>query len=724
MDTLKTIIKLFMRVRQLDGWRIYNLINNLCLRSKSVNRSKTVGCLLICIFLCFLMGCDPKDQQVGISEENGEYYEKEFHDCGISMISNVQDDFVVEDGKIFFPVLEVVESKELKLLFCSGDIYKDDLFDYMGMEVDYHEHVGFDIYHDKNSGQDWLCVCDEDDATGQNQIQKFDLDGNLSETVLITSESLGECVKKFKMADNGIVYLATERSIYAYTDGQEMVEFESPGNALLSDVFMYDNRIAGVYRMMNENNGACLKLVLFDDQGSIQNSTEIPLYSKCFVAYGSEILFFADKRIYKTDESLKTLDIVMDLSEKEDQFYKDVFAVLKKDGNYGMVYKSLSDDVVRSVMFHKVKGQKKEKQEITLYDPTGAMNGIVTDQMLQAFNEMNPDYYVTIKEYERDLNYVLVSDDQPDVIFLNEAGAGAFGHTGYLEDLTPYLRKDLPELESGLIDGLTEKIQTDGKLYTLPRTVVLVTLCGYASKVGTEIGWSEDEFVEWFIGHKDALKNSWMGYLEILNYSLEGALDKYVDFEKKESKLNGKEFQTLLQNIKCITTYPIEGYVKASEGDIKELTFTTVDDLAYWNLGEPITFKGYPGKDSTRKYGLMYWGLSMMSTSNNKEGAFELIKFIQGYRYGYAGYFYTVNKTLEKMFEIRLRENANKSEYVVAEEEFWKLYSDACPKDLNLIPVTNIILGEANSYFNEEKSLEDTVEVIHSRVQLWLDERK
>ena len=77
------------------------------------------------------------------------------------------------------------------------------------------------------------------------------------------------------------------------------------------------------------------------------------------------------------------------------------------------------------------------------------------------------------------------------------------------------------------------------------------------------------------------------------------------------------------------------------------------------------------------------------------EQLYEFIKFVQEYRYGYTCYFYTLDENLEKMFEIRTRENSSKAEY-----------------------------KEAGAYFDGDKSLEEVSSVIYGRVQLWLDECK
>jgi hypothetical protein len=76
------------------------------------------------------------------------------------------------------------------------------------------------------------------------------------------------------------------------------------------------------------------------------------------------------------------------------------------------------------------------------------------------------------------------------------------------------------------------------------------------------------------------------------------------------------------------------------------------------------------------------------------------------------------------MFAIRIRENMGKPEYEKVQQDFWQLYSSAHLRDLNSVPVISIILEEAGAYFDGDKTVEEVTDVIHGRVQLWLDERK
>ncbi len=637
---------------------------------------------------------------------------------------NVLDDPLVIHDKIYFSVFEKGKGIDFKVAYYQGNVFDDELFCDLDIVTDYDNNVGFEIRAGKDPNSNQLCVLQEDDERGEIKVLIYDEDGSLADTVDMSNEKLEGCVNSFKIRKDGKLFLAAGNGIYAYSDENGMIEYFHPDNALLQSIFLKNEEIAGVFRMTKDDGTPYQSIMLFDDQGNIESTMEVPLYSSAFVTYGDEIYYYYDRCIYAIGSTLDQCELVMKLCDKEDQFFTTIYAIIKKDSEYGVVYKSLSDEVIRSVLFHKTQESKQDKKEITVYDPTGMMDMYVTDQMIHAFNDMNQDYYVTKKEYERDFNYVLLSDDKPDLIFLNELGVGGFGHLGYLEDLTPYFMEQSSQDGSGLIKNLTDKLQVDGKLYSLPRTIGLEAFCGYASKVGTEIGWSENEFVEWFLDHPEALKESWMGHLEILRFSLEGSLDKYVDFNNKESKLKEGDFRKLLQTIKQITTFPREEIMKSSAGDVMNLSFETADDLAYWNKGEPLTLKGFPDKNASANYILTYFGLAMMNTSNNKEGAFEFIKFIQEYRYGFSCYFYTLDATLEKMFAIRIRENMGKPEYEKVQQDFWQLYSSAHLRDLNSVPVISIILEEAGAYFDGDKTVEEVTDVIHGRVQLWLDERK
>ena len=57
-------------------------------------------------------------------------------------------------------------------------------------------------------------------------------------------------------------------------------------------------------------------------------------------------------------------------------------------------------------------------------------------------------------------------------------------------------------------------------------------------------------------------------------------------------------------------------------------------------------------------------------------------------------------------------------------EAYKKAIEDARPLPMRTAPILAIIQEEAKDYFNGSKRVEEIIQVINNRVQLYLDERK
>ena len=79
-------------------------------------------------------------------------------------------------------------------------------------------------------------------------------------------------------------------------------------------------------------------------------------------------------------------------------------------------------------------------------------------EIINSFNEDNPDIHVELKEYKKDINYVLSSNDRPDLIVYDAKDRNSLAKSEQLLDLSKMLSDSQNLSEGDFIDGLIEDI--------------------------------------------------------------------------------------------------------------------------------------------------------------------------------------------------------------------------------------------------------------------------
>lgn len=167
--------------------------------------------------------------------------------------------------------------------------------------------------------------------------------------------------------------------------------------------------------------------------------------------------------------------------------------------------------------------------------------------------------------------------------------------------------------------------------------------------------------------------------------------------------------------------------------------------------GEKLVYKGYPSEDGAPCYFYSGTGISILSRSTCKEGAYAFWEYYLLHHYLTADAYYTNKKLLEnsmtyaseiqyaydeqrkKMIRYQADSSPESDEKVL--QWFPYMSEEQCDKQLVMMETVridtlenqtlrNIILEEAQYYFQGIRELEETCEIIQSRVQLYLAETK
>lgn len=422
--------------------------------------------------------------------------------------------------------------------------------------------------------------------------------------------------------------------------------------------------------------------------------------------------------------------------------------------------------------------QKEEIVIATLYNDQQLQTAAV------AFNKANDKYRVVLKTYMDQNNWeedsyttamtnlqndIVSASNCPDIIDLAELeNEKALAAKGAFEDLTPYLEQSSVLSKEDFLETVLEGFSYEGKLLSIPTSFSIETIVGKSSVVGEEMGWSMDDMMACFEKYPEAELMEGYQKSTALYLTLLFGENNYINWEKSECYFNTDEFKKVLEFANLFpyeydwNSYDDSGRVEKFQNNEVLLESASIYDLQEIQVyearyGEPVTFVGYPTADGSvgctmsanARYGII-------SKSDNKDGAWA---FIESYLTSSddSVYFWGI-PTLKDQFEEMITK-ATTPEYILDENGEPLLDEDGNPMEMgtssmssggweytyhtptpeeaqvlrDLIAVakpmgamdTNlltIIIEEVEPYFAGEKSIDEVVNIVQSRAQIYISE--
>lgn len=387
------------------------------------------------------------------------------------------------------------------------------------------------------------------------------------------------------------------------------------------------------------------------------------------------------------------------------------------------------------------------------------------------FNKGSNEYHLNTKKYNDFSQYAslvgaaMTTEEAPDVIELLGGSLNNAYHNyirnGYLEDMLPYVEGSDRITKADLVEKILELQSVDGKIYSIPTCFSLNCMAVSSSLVGEKTDWSIEEFLDFMETYPDALSLPGMsvadGKASMLQLILQGGMGAFYDAETGTAYFDGDEFRAVLKRINSLQIsegLTLSSEERAAEGEAVVWVFNLRKprDLQQmeWKNGQELTLIGYPGAGGNR---ISLTGrLAMNANSDQKDGAWQFVEellmkspsvqkmtefsvrkdLLEEYLYAEATPIYMTDDNGNEVLD----ENGQKIEiystfdgipyYAITEEQIQKV-RDAIDTGFMIDEVTQTIYTEvceeAKPYFQGQKSLDDVVKVIQSRVQLYLDER-
>lgn len=372
-------------------------------------------------------------------------------------------------------------------------------------------------------------------------------------------------------------------------------------------------------------------------------------------------------------------------------------------------------------------------------------------EVVTLFNRQSEKYKVEIQIYENTekLKTELMADKGPDLFPATVVGIKYLAQTGMAENLWPLLEKSERLSEDVLQSNVLETCTENDVLVCIPSKYSISTLIARASEVGTEAGWTTREFLEYVESRRGSSVFCYGDsrvYL-IWNY-MRSEWDNLVDYEQGKAGFDSSEFRQMLEYASEYEAFYDEDPGNYDER-IKEGKVLFYDQLSgMWSykhcediFEDDMAVIGWPHASGEPKHGILLNDrYSIRAGSDVKEGAWEFLEFlilrqeeeVQSSRHsGFPVYL----PALETKFTY---EKEHMVTSYVDEKGLW--HSEYCihEKDIENVreiinsasylggidPMEEIIYEDIHAFLNGGPDIDQTIDVIQNRVQLFLDEMR
>ena len=389
------------------------------------------------------------------------------------------------------------------------------------------------------------------------------------------------------------------------------------------------------------------------------------------------------------------------------------------------------------------------------------------------FNNKNSEYEVQLTEYCKEfeesmtrLNTDITTGNPPDILILDGAlPLKSYNDKGLFADLYEFIDSDPDMKREDLIGSVLKANEADGKLFKISFDFYIDTVVGKTSLVGEKQGRTAEEFLELAASYPDkrAMPADMTKYRALQMFAYYGC-NEYIDESTGKCSFNGDDFIKLLE---FCDTFPSEfdggGQEFRNEladafhngttlfySDHPIVRFNSIRLLEHGLVGEPVTFMGFPnvgGNGSVIRSGSNEY--AVMSASQNKEGAWEFLKYFLSEEYQDSFAMEQENFPVRKSSLEFAAEEAKKGVYDSVLEEYYEpkmvfsgniigvglntdednrkicdLIDSAVGHSQYTSHFYEIINEEATMYFAGQRPAKETAEIIQNRIQNYLDENR
>ena len=357
------------------------------------------------------------------------------------------------------------------------------------------------------------------------------------------------------------------------------------------------------------------------------------------------------------------------------------------------------------------------------------------------------------------LNVEIIAAAAPDLIYWGYGKQGIVGNfdpevysrAGVLVDLYGYMDNDYDIGSGTILPNLLKTLEsTSGELYEMPLAFILQLYAGSIDVLGTEQGWTFEDYFALLEEHPDATLPFGSGSWELFLWdALSNNYGAFIDWEKGEAYFDTDEFAGLLQITK---TYwdPVSSRleIKSIQEGKQLLSRKIIGDVSSIQVfealfGTGVNYIGFPTMKGVGNSFVLNGSISINAASEYKDECWEFIKTLLAYDVqlnSLNGFPVNCDALDERLDNAAQYEEAGSSiGYYDSEGDTWRVtYTDATSEEITTVrgliesidrvyrdnsDIMTIIEEVAPSYFSGDRTLEDAVEIIQSRAQIYVSEQ-
>lgn len=392
------------------------------------------------------------------------------------------------------------------------------------------------------------------------------------------------------------------------------------------------------------------------------------------------------------------------------------------------------------------KGEIPEKQTVTL--GLAYISTLRLGEIVRRFNRSSKDYEIVIRDYQDTTAFteelMLHPSEIPDILETNGLSTDMLESKGLLEDLKPYFQKSDAVGELDILEAVWEACEGDGKMTSMITGFSVLSLATTADTIPTD-GWTYDQLFGLSGDYPDS--KLLPVYTPMAVWGLVSrTLGSYIDWENGTCRFDSPEFIRLLENIRSLP-YPENQEIQTvfySEEEMRKFLEKEFL-LRYDNYSSPFDYGiqyaeyedmaldvGFPTEDGEHCFLMRpVMRFSIYSNSLNKEGAWAFLEFAlseeQQSWYGSELGGFPVRKSAFEAYLKKPHHPIYNTEKDYASEETAQMIREVMEhlyleESMASGEISIIIREEIQAYFAGDKTVEQCVEIIQNRVQLYLDE--
>lgn len=519
---------------------------------------------------------------------------------------------------------------------------------------------------------------------------------------------------------------------------------------------------------------------IFEEQKTENSGTDI--WSLCAGMEDYSFVTVLSDGLYglKENQWLK----ICDFTENDFSSHNISDMIMTAENEFAVVIKTDDNKFEMRLLTERDISEIKEKKIIKMAISLGRGSDI-DDKAVKKFNSESDIYKIelvnygntgeTSAEWAENLRKDIITGNCPDILTLNsDINVDSFGaKESIFVDFYSLLDNDNDFSRTDFIDGFLEGMESNGKLLMIDSTFTLKTLCIKNKFADSFSQWNYEQFLEIYNNMPDDMILSadtsystrtdvfmnFVNYNYFIDYDNASCNFKSDNFIKAMKLISENEIGLTDTQADAMWDYSPMTYTEQAElyrtdkalvSKSEINNFFSIKEITQGYFNEPVTFIGYPSENGNGTFRTVNSGYSIMANSDNIEGAWEFLKY---YLFSETDNIRSKFSGLEKNFTAQLE--YEKTEHLEKDPEtgemtnmdgYWlggdfsntiviepltDAEADKYDKFVrnsvkNTIKPNNkvdkIIKEELNSYFNGERSADETTDIIQNRISLYLSE--